>query len=193
MLEDWIELWLPVWPAQARGVLEGISKHLEATGLLMGAVPCRPDGSLAAWLLADVFPDAELRTYLERHAPGLTLYVERVSTTIRVEERDDALPLSLLAILGEIANDYFGYLAANRVAIEEGLDQVEIDLGLGRKTVPVWRHCEERRAELAREIAALPARDRRAARQMLEPLGAWRVLALPSAISDFAPDDPRHF
>lgn len=193
ILEDWIELWLPVWPARARGVLEGLAKHLDATGFLMGAIPCRPDGSLAAWLQAEIFPDAELRTYLERHAPGILRYSERVATTSRIEEPDDALPLSLLAILAEIAADYFVYLAANRAAIDEGIDRVEIELELGRKTVPVWRHCEERRAELAREIEALPARDRRTARQMLEPLGAWRMLALPSVLGDFALDDPRQF
>lgn len=193
LLEDWIELWLPVWPARAREVLELLSKHLEATGFLMGRAPCRPDGSLAAWLEADVLADPELREYLSRHAPGLQRYVREVRSARVVPIVDDAIPLSLVEVLCEIATDYASYLEENREALLAGGDHVEIDFGLGTKTMPAWRHCEERRAALGQDLAALSRSDRRSVRQMLDPLGLWRTLSLPAAVDAFELGDPRSF
>ncbi len=193
LLEDWIELWLPVWPARAREVLEELSKHLGATGFLLGPTPCRPDGSLAAWLEADVLSDPELREYLSRHAPTLQRYVTDVRSARLTPVSDDAIPLSLVEILCEIATDYLTYLEENREALLAGGDHVEIDFGLGTKTVPTWRHCEERRAALGQELAALPRGERRSVRQMLDPLGLWRTLCLPAAVDPFELGDPRSF
>ena len=193
LLEDWIELWLPVWPARAREVLEALSKHLGATGFLLGRVPCRPDGSLAAWLEADVLSDPELREYLSRHAPTLQRYVAEVRSARLTPVADDAIPLSLVEILCEIATDYLTYLEENREALLAGGDHVEIDFGLGTKTVPTWRHCEERRAALGQELAALPRGERRLVRQMLDPLGLWRTLCLPAVVDPFELGDPRSF
>lgn len=193
LLEDWIELWLPVWPARARSVLEALSRHLETTGFLLGATPCRPDGSLAAWLEADVLSDPELREYLSRHAPRLLRYVAEVRSATLSPATDDAIPLSLLEVLCEIATDYLIYLEGNREALLAGSDHVEIDFGLGTKTVPAWRHCEERRAALGQDLAALAGSERRSVRQMLDPLGAWRTLCLPAVVDPIALGDPRSF
>jgi len=191
ILEDWIERWLPIWPARARSVLEGLAKHLAATGCLMGPSPCRPDGALAAWLDADVLSDPELREYLARHAPRLARYAGEVRRATASLGIDDALPLPLLSVLAEIAGDYHVYLERNRAALLDGRDRVEVDFGLGAKWVPVSRGCESRRAAIGREIAALSERDRRTVRQMLEPLGIWRVVVLPEAQTAPALDDPR--
>jgi len=191
ILEDWILLWLPVWPARARTLLEGLAKQLEATRFLMGPAPCRPDGALAAWLDADILSDPELREYLGRHAPRLRRYAVEVRAAKATTPADDAIPLPLLGVLSEIAADYHVYLEKNHDALIEGLDRVEVDFGLGPKWVPVSAACEARRAALGTELAALADRDRRNVRQLLEPLGAWRTLALRPAVDVYALGDPR--
>ena len=191
LLEDWIELWLPVWPERAPAVLEGLSVHLAASGFLLGSTPCRPDGSLAAWLETDAFADCDGRAHAARLAPQLLHYSEDVRRAVPKPVADDVIPISLLPVLYELAKDYHVYLAANREALYEGDDRVEVDLGFGRTVLPAWRQCEERRMAIALELAGLPVEGRRAVRQMLEPLGAWHALTLPAAANELAAGDPR--
>lgn len=211
LLEDWIELWLPLWPERAAALFEGLAAHLGRSGFLLGETAHRPDGSLAAWLGTEVFADAALRAHVERRAPGLFDYVKRVRDVgagrdagrdaghdtgreVEAGRRDregDAIPVSLIAVLGELARDYFAYLDANREALAEGGDRVRIDLGFGELELPAWPRHEARRAAIGQELSGLSTPARRAVRQMLEPLGAWRVLALPKATAEPALGDPR--
>lgn len=191
LLEDWIELWLPVWPERAPAVLEGLSVHLAASGFLLGPAPCRPDGSLAAWLEADALTDPDVRDHVAKYAPQLLHHADSVRRARPQPVADDAIPITLLPVLTELARDYHVYLAANREATYEGDDRVEVDFGFGRTVLPAWRECEERRAAIVLEVAGLPRESRRAVRQMLEPLGAWHALTLPAAASELAAGDPR--
>jgi glutathione S-transferase len=191
LLEDWIELWLPIWPERAPAVLEGLSVHLAASGFLLGPTPCRPDGSLAAWLEADALADPDVRDHVAKYAPQLLHHAEAVRRTRPKPVADDAIPISLLPVLAELARDYHAYLEANRVALFEGDDRVVIDLGFGRTVLPAWSTCEERRAAIGREVSALSPAGRRAVRQMLEPLGAWHALTLPPVAGELAAGDPR--
>lgn len=218
LLEDWIELWLPLWPERSAAIVEGIAGHLAQSGFLLGSKPCRADAALAAWLEADVLVDPALRAHVEARAPGLIAFGTRVREAVRRGGRgraggesmeiaarrpgahperstapadDDAIPVSLLAVLGELAHDYHGYLEASRAALAEGEERVELDLGFGPMVLPTWPEHEARRAAIGREIGGLPAATRRAVRQMLEPLGAWRALALPQAGGELELGDPR--
>ncbi len=191
LLEDWIELWLPIWPERAPAVLGGLAVHLAASGFLLGAAPTRPDGSLAAWLEAEAFADPDLRERISSRSPALLLYPTHVARTRPRPDVDDAIPISLLPVVAELARDHLAYLAVNREAIAEGEDRVEVDLGFGRTVLPAWPAFEARRAAIAEEVAALPAEARRAVRQMLDPLGAWRVWTRPAALAPLAAGDPR--
>lgn len=191
LLEDWIELWLPIWPERAPAVLAGLAAHLAESGFLLGPAPTRPDGSLAAWLAADALADPKLREYVGRSLPALLLFPASVRRAKPRADVDDAIPISLLPVVAELAKDHLAYLAVNREAIAEGEDRVEVDLGFGRSVLPVWPAFEARRAAIAEEVAALPAESRRAVRQMLDPLGAWRVWTRPGAIASLAAGDPR--
>lgn len=195
LLEDWIELWLPIWPERAASVLEGLAAHLERSPFLLGAAPCRPDGSLAAWLEADVLTDGDLRAHVEARAPRLLRYGTSVREAVRARAfaapGDDAIPVSLLALVRELAHDYHVYLEANCAAWAEGEETLEVDLGLGTMALPAWREIEERRAELALEVGVLPPSTKRAVRQMLEPLGLWRAFTLPQSLCAPELADPR--
>lgn len=228
LLEDWIELWLPLWPERSAALVEGLAAHLERSRFLLGESACRADGSLAAWLEADVLVEAGLRSHVEARAPGLLEYGRRVRDAVRDGGReraggrgrmggaaaaiastasnariapteptaptppeDDAIPVSLLGLLRELAHDYHGYLEANRAALADGEERVEVDLGYGAMVLPAWADHEARRAAIAAELAGLPSAARRAVRQMLEPLGAWRALALPKATGELELGDPR--
>lgn len=221
MLEDWIEHWLPLWPERAAAVVEGLAAHLDRSGFLLGSMPTRPDGSLAGWIEAEVLVDAALRAHVERHAPRLLRYAQDVRAAADASVRaaagrgsgalaqtsanlptharavapgptaDDAVPFTLLALLREIALDHHPFLEVNREALAAGEDRVELDFGMGPSVFPVSRECEERRIALAAEISGLAEAERRAVRQMLEPIGAWRVYRLPPAIAPFEASDPR--
>lgn len=217
LLEDWLELWLPLWPERSAAVVEGIAVHLDQSGFLLGESPARADGSLVAWLEAEVLVDGALRGHVEARAPGLLEYGRRVREAVRslaaesaigstatatatanataaalaTPADDDAIPISLLALLRELAHDHHAYLEVNRAALVEGEERVPLDLGFGPMVLPAWAEHELRRAAIGREIAGLSGAARRAVRQMLEPLGAWRALALPQAIGEVELGDPR--
>lgn len=196
LLEDWIELWLPLWPERSAAIVEGLAGHLARSGFLLGGKPFRADAALAAWLEADVLVDPALRAHVEARAPGLIAQGTRVRAAVRggtgaAPVDDDAIPVSLLAVLGELAHDYHGYLEANRAALAEGEERAGVDLGFGPMVLPAWPEHEARRAAIGQEIAGLPGAARRAVRQMLEPLGAWRALALPQAGGELELGDPR--
>ena len=211
LIEDWIELWLPLWPRRSWSTIERLGAHLESAGFLLGPTPCRPDWILAAWLETEVLVHEHARVHLAKTAPRLvSLGAELLEWTRlnsqstssggdgsearrRVDSRDaeDVIPISLLDVLEEIGNDYHAYLVENYRACKDGADHVLLDLGLGRRAMPVRGSCEERRAEIGRGLRALSRSERHAIRQVLEPVGAWHVTTLPPVLGEVDPADPR--
>jgi hypothetical protein len=197
LLEDWLELWLPRWPRRSWATVEKLGLHLHETGYLLGPEPCRPDWILAAWLESDVLIHDHARQHLLRHAPRLvSLGSDLLEATTSMFEGaadsgDDVIPISLLAILEEVASDYHRYLGLNRQACQDGVDRVLLDLGLGRSPVPVSRQAEARRAEIGWRLGRLERSVRRNISQVLEPVGAWHALTLPPVLEELDPLDPR--
>ncbi len=203
LIEDWLELWLPLWPRRSWATLEGLARHLQSSGFLLGSEPSRPDWILAAWLESDVLLHAHARERLSRTAPRLvslggelleaTAKVATGSVSLTQVDRfaDDVLPISLLPVLEEIGRDFHGYLVANHQACKDGTDRVLIDLGLGRRAMPVRLECEARRAEIGRDLGRWTREARRAVRQMLEPVGLWHATTLPPVAVEIDPADPR--
>lgn len=192
LLEDWIELWLPLWPGRSWQPLEHLGAHLARTGFLLGSSPTRPDWLLASWLEADVLTKTEeTRVHLAEHAPRLLTLAEDLFSVSLPADGDDAIPISLLAILEEIAQDYHRYLVANQEALKDGEDSVSIDRGLGFRKGPVRPVCEARRMEIAEALRAMPHEARQDVRRVLEPVGAWHVLTLPAVLRALDPSDPR--
>jgi len=194
LLEDWIELWLPGWPRRSWATLERVGRHLEFAGFLLGPEPSRPDWLLAAWLETEVLVHDHARAHLARHAPRLVSLgrdLLAAPPAERSDPADDVIPISLLVLLDEIAVDYHGYLVGNQRALKDGSDRVILDLGLGRRARPVRRRCETRRVEIARELESLDPLVRRDIRRVLEPVGAWHALTLPSVLKDIDRSDPR--
>jgi len=194
LLEDWIESWLPRWPRRSWTTLERIGAHLEAAGFLLGLEPSRPDWLLAAWLETEVLVHDHARAHLIRHAPRLNslghdLLESKAAGPI--DPPDDVIPISLLGLLEEIAGDYHAYLVGNQRAMKDESDRVMLDLGLGRRALPVRRRCEERRVEIGRGLEALDPHQRHDVRRVLEPVGAWYALTLPSVLPEIDPGDPR--
>ena len=93
--------------------------------------------------------------------------------------------------LEEIAADYHVYLARNHQALKDQDSNLRLDLGLGPRSLPLQPVAERRRTEIGREIAALDRRARRRVFEVLEPVGAWHVLTLPTVLVDLDPADPR--
>jgi hypothetical protein len=68
---------------------------------------------------------------------------------------------------------------------------VWLDLGLGRRALPVRPQCELRRVEIGRELAGWSTESRRDVRRVLEPVGAWHASTLPAALPEVDTSDPR--
>jgi glutathione S-transferase len=203
LLEDWIELWLPRWPRRSWSTLEALAVHLDRAGFLLGVTPTRPDYLLAAWLETEVLVHEHARRRLARTAPRLVSLGSDLLDTHRgasgVERggaksaaREDVVPISLLAVLEEVAGDYHAYLEGNQIALKDGRDCVMLDLGLGRRVLPLRPECEVRRIEIGRELVALAPDERRDVRRILEPVGAWHSLTWPAALAPSDPADPRN-
>lgn len=245
ILEAWIEDWLarrspgesPVGPTvgsragspvgstggssgRPGAELERLAAHLSSSRFLLGPAPSRPDWLLATWLEAEVLVEPGLRADLQLRAPRLVslaseLFAVDGATRPEADARDDAIPLSLLPLLEEIANDHHPYLQANRSALEQGESEVVYtrEPGRGRPALPALperpaslprrvpgcsaarcparRESELRRVEIGRELAALPVAAQAAVRRVLDPVGARRVYVLPSALEPIDPADPR--
>jgi glutathione S-transferase len=194
LLEDWIELWLPLWPRRSWATLEGLAAHLERAGHLLGPQPTRPDWLLAAWLETEVLVHEHARRHLARHAPRLVSFGSELLEGPRATAAgagDDAIPISLLGVFDSLAGDYHAYLEANHAALKDGRDRVVLDLGLGPRAFAVRPECEMRRVGIGRELAERETRERRDVRRMLEPVGAWHALSWPPATPRPDPADPR--
>jgi hypothetical protein len=203
LLEDWIELWLPLWPRRSWTTLEGIGAHLDVAGFLLGPEPSRPDWLLAAWLETGVLVHEHAHAHLAECAPRLVSLgndlLETSSARLTApsdfsdmsDDSDDVIPISLLALLEEIASDYHAYLAGNQRALKDQTDRVMLDLGYGRRALPVRSRCEERRVEIGRELEGLGRLERQDIRRVLEPVGAWHALTLPAVLLEVDPSDPR--
>lgn len=194
LLEDWIELWLPLWPRRSWATLEAIGAHLDVAGFLLGTEPSRPDWLLAAWLETGVLVHEHARAHLAQCAPRLVSLGNDLlgaSSARLTGPSDDVIPISLLALLEEIASDYHAYLVGNQRALKDQGDRVMLDLGYGRRALPVRSRCEERRVEIGRELEGLGRLERQDIRRVLEPVGAWHALTLPAVLLEVDPSDPR--
>lgn len=191
LLELWIERWLPGWPRRSWSTLEGLGRHLATSGFLLGRTPRRPDWLLAAWLETEVLIHDHARAHLERNAARLVRLGDDLLEATPAASVDDVVPVSLLPVLEEIARDHLAFLEANHAALKDGSDRVWLDLGLGRRPLPVRIAWEARRMEMASELAALEPAARRDVRRVLEPVGAWHVLTLPRVLSELDAADPR--
>ncbi len=199
ILEAWIESWLPIWPDRSWSPLERLGRHLEASRFLLGPQPTRPDWLLAAWLEVDVLAQPRARSHLERHAPSLVgLGGELLagagaggSSAEAGSARDDAIPISLLPVLEEVASGFHAYLEANRLALTTGGSEAALEMPFGRRLFPVRFESEVRRREIGCELAGLPEAARCAVRRVLDPVGARRVYLAPTALEPIDPGDPR--
>ena len=191
ILEDWLELWLPLWPRRSWTTLERVGAHLDVAGFLLGREPSRPDRLLAAWLETEVLVHDHARAHLAEHAARLITLGNDLLESPAAEPADDVIPISLLDLLAEIVVDYHAYLVGNQRALKDQADRVILDLGLGRRALPVRRRCEERRVEIGRELECLDRFERRDVQRVLEPVGAWHALTLPSVLAEIDPSDPR--
>lgn len=195
LLEDWIDGWLPHWPRRSWSTLERLATHLDRAGFLLGSAPVRADWCLAAWLETEVLVHADARAHVARRMPRLALLGDSLldaGADVGVAGfDDDALPVSLLPTLEELAADYGRYLERNHAAIKDRLETVALDLGLGRLTLPVQTDSERGRIAIGESLRALDRPTRRRVAGVLEPLGLWHVLTLPKVLPELDPSDPR--
>ncbi len=150
----------PVIEESYRFVLDTLDRHVRALPYLLGSRPCLGDFGLYGQLQilsVDPTPAAEMRA----RAPALFCWLMRLddASGIEGEWADAAVPLpeTVEVLLRHMAQTYLPFLAANAGAVQEGAQELEVEL-LGRafRQAP-FRYQAKCYDALRKRRAALPA------------------------------------
>jgi hypothetical protein len=170
----------PVIEESYRFVLDTLDRHVRAIPFLFGSRPSLADFGLFGQLQilsVDPTPMAEMR----ERAPDVYCWLLRLDDASGVEGAwlDPAAPLpeTLTGLLRHCGETYLPFLAANTRALQEGRDEVALDI-LGRPYAqPPFRYQGKCHDALRKKLAALPGETRRRLDPVLEQTGCLRYLA----------------
>lgn len=170
----------PVLEDSYRFVLDTLDHHVRAIPFLFGSRPSLADFGLFGQLQIlsiDPTPMAEMRG----RASDVYCWLLRLDDASCVEGDwlDPALPLpaTVTALLTHCAGTYLPFLAANTRALQEGRDEVSLDI-LGRPYVQApFRYQGKCHDALKKKLAALPAPVRARLDPVLEETGCIHYLA----------------
>jgi glutathione S-transferase len=170
----------PLIEESYRFVLDTVDRHVRAIPFLFGARPSLADFGLFGQLQilsVDPTPMAEMR----ERAPDVYCWLLRLDDASGVEGEwiDPAAPLpgTLTALLRHCGETYLPFLAANTRALQEGRDEVALDI-LGRPYAQApFRYQGKCHDALRRKLAALPGEVRHWLDPVLEQTGCLRYLA----------------
>lgn len=154
-----------------------ISTLLARQPFLLGGRVSLPDFALYGMLQGHLLLDPTPAELIAERWPGLVAYVDRVGAAeAGAGDWCDpaALPAALKGLLRVIADDFHGFLRANRAALATGAAEASWD-GM---TMTARQYTERCRAEIADLLGLMPEADRARVRTMLGPL---RVLDIYDA------------
>ncbi len=159
----------PILEDSYRLILDSLNRHVRATPFLFGSRPSLADFGLYGQLqilAVDPTPMAEMR----ERAVDVYCWLLRLDDASGVEGKwsDPALPLpgTLKALLKHCGETYLPFLAANLGALQEGRDEVALDITGRHYAQAPFRYQAKCYDALRKKLAALPA----AARQRLDPV-----------------------
>jgi glutathione S-transferase len=170
----------PLIEESYRFVLDTLDRHVRAIPFLFGARPSLADFGLFGQLQilsVDPTPMAEMR----ERAPDVYCWLLRLDDASGVEgdwlDPQASLPGTLTALLSHCGETYLPFLAANTRALQEGRDEVALDI-LGRPYVQApFRYQGKCHDALRKKLAALPGEVRHRLDPVLEETGCLRYLA----------------
>jgi len=170
----------PLIEESYRFVLDTLDRHVRAIPFLFGARPSLADFGLFGQLQilsVDPTPMAEMR----ERAPDVYCWLLRLDDASGVEgdwlDPKASLPETLTALLRHCGETYLPFLAANTRALQEGRDEVALDI-MGRPYVQApFRYQGKCHDALRKKLAALPGEARRRLDPVLEQTGCLRYLA----------------
>jgi hypothetical protein len=163
-----------------RFVLDTLDGHVRSIPFLFGSRPSLADFGLFGQLQilsVDPTPMAEMR----ERAPDVYCWLLRLDDASGVEgdwlDPRSPLPETLTALLRHCGETYLPFLAANTRALQEGRDEVALDI-LGRPYAQApFRYQGKCHDALRKKLAALPGEVRRRLDPVLEQTGCLRYLA----------------
>jgi glutathione S-transferase len=170
----------PLIEESYRFVLDTVDRHVRAIPFLFGARPSLADFGLFGQLQilsVDPTPMAEMR----ERAPDVYCWLLRLDDASGVEgdwlDPQASLPETLTALLRHCGETYLPFLAANTRALQEGREEVALDI-MGRPYAQApFRYQGKCHDALRRKLAALPGEARRRLDPVLEQTGCLRYLA----------------
>jgi glutathione S-transferase len=170
----------PVIEESYRFVLDTLDRHVRAVPFLFGSRPSLADFGLFGQLQilsVDPTPMAEMR----ERALDVYCWLLRLDDASGVEgawiDPKAPLPETLTALLRHCGETYLPFLAANTQALQEGREDVALDI-MGRPYAQApFRYQGKCHDALRKKLAALPPEMRRRLDPVLEQAGCLRYLA----------------
>jgi glutathione S-transferase len=170
----------PVIEESYRFVLDTLDRHVRAIPFLFGSRPSLADFGLFGQLQilsVDPTPMTEMR----ERAPDVYCWLLRLDDASGVEgawlDSKAPLPETLTALLRHCGETYLPFLAANTRALQEGREEIALDI-LGRPYAQApFRYQGKCHDALRKKLAALPGEVRRRLDPVLEQAGCLRYLA----------------
>lgn len=142
--------------------LDDMAHHLQHYPYLLGARPTVADfvisGGFAAHFGNDLYP----REFVLGRQPTVLAYAEKCWDAVYSDAEwlsEDRLPETWNAFFAAMEQHYLRYLLANRTALGEGAERVEVDFGFGIVATPPRIYQEHSRLDIRDEILRLPEAD----------------------------------
>jgi glutathione S-transferase len=170
----------PIIEESYRFVLDTLDRHVRTIPFLFGSRPALADFGLFGQLQilsVDPTPMAEMRA----RAEDVYCWLLRLDDASGVEGEwlDPAQPLpgTLTALLGHCGETYLPFLAANTRALQEGRDEVALEIQGRPYAQAPFRYQAKCHDALRKKLAALPGDARRRLDPILEEAGCLTYLA----------------
>ena len=170
----------PIIEDSYRFVLDTLDRHLKTRPFLFGTRPALADFGLYGQLQilsVDPTPMAEMRA----RAIDVYCWLLRLDDASGVEGdwADPAAPLpeTVVALVKHCADTYLPFLAANLAALQEGKEEVSMQIGGRPYAQAPFRYQAKCYDALRKKLAALPAEARRRLDPVLEETGCLKFLA----------------
>jgi len=170
----------PIIEESYRFVLDTLDRHVRAIPFLFGSRPSLADFGLFGQLQilsVDPTPMAEMR----ERAADVYCWLLRLDDASGIEgdwlDAKAPLPGTLIALLRHCGETYLPFLAANTWALQQGREEVALDIMGRRYAQAPFRYQGKCHDALRKKLAALPRDVRRRLDPVLEETGCLRYLA----------------
>ncbi|RMF12980.1 MAG: glutathione S-transferase family protein [Alphaproteobacteria bacterium] len=164
-------------------LIQLLAQHFDWSPYLLGERPSLADFALYGGLEAHFLLDPIPAGLIERHAPALAGWTERLRELVADDgvpdwPAEDRVPETLAPLLQYVGLTFHEFLKANRAALEGKEEWLTLDLGYGPTRIHSRGYAEKTRRATAAVLTDLPEEAAEAVKRGLDPLGVLEAYRL---------------